>query len=141
MPGWRMGRSRCGSALMPYALPLHPDALREWRTLTAGIREQFKSQLAERLIGPRIPASKLRGSSHRTKIKIRSAGLRLVYEEPKRNAACRQADQRRSPCPMADSKPSGTARPLNRIDRAQGTSGTCVAAGDDPRRQDASPRA
>lgn len=42
MPGWRMGRSRCGSALMPFELPFHPEALREWRTLSAGIREPFK---------------------------------------------------------------------------------------------------
>ena len=48
---------------MPYELAFHPEALREWRTLSAGIREQFKKKLAERLIEPRIPASKLRGSS------------------------------------------------------------------------------
>jgi hypothetical protein len=50
---------------MPYELAFHPEALREWRTLSAGIREQFKMKLAERLIEPRIPASKLRGSTHR----------------------------------------------------------------------------
>jgi mRNA interferase RelE/StbE len=49
---------------MPHELALPPDALREWRTLSTGIREQFKKKLAERLIEPRIPASKLRGSSH-----------------------------------------------------------------------------
>ena len=41
----------------------------EWRQLTSGIREQFKKKLAERLVEPRIPASTLRGSSDRTKIK------------------------------------------------------------------------
>ena len=65
---------------MPYELAFHPEALREWWTLSAGIREQFKKKLAERLIEPRIPASKLRGSSHRFKIKLRAAGFRLVYE-------------------------------------------------------------
>jgi mRNA interferase RelE/StbE len=65
---------------MPFELAFHPEALREWQQLTAGIREQFKNKLAERLIEPRIPASKLRGSSHRYKIKLRAAGLRLVYE-------------------------------------------------------------
>jgi mRNA interferase RelE/StbE len=65
---------------MPYELAFHPEALREWRTLSAGIREQFKKKLGERLIEPRIPASKLRGSSHRTKIKLLAAGFRLVYE-------------------------------------------------------------
>jgi mRNA interferase RelE/StbE len=93
---------------MPYELAFHPKALQEWRTLTAGIREQFKKKLAERLIEPRIPASKLRGSSNRYKIKLRAAGFRLVYEvrdrdvlvlvvavgKRERNAVYGQADQR-----------------------------------------------
>ena len=93
---------------MPYELAFLPEALREWRTLTAGIREQFKKKLAERLIEPRIPASKLWGSGHRYKIKLRAAGFRLVYEvqdldvlvlvvavgKRERNAVYRQADQR-----------------------------------------------
>jgi len=93
---------------MPFELAFHPEALREWQQLTAGIREQFKNKLAERLIEPRIPASKLRGSSHRYKIKLRAAGLRLVYEvrdhevlvlvvavgKRERSAVYRQADQR-----------------------------------------------
>ncbi|WP_255013126.1 type II toxin-antitoxin system RelE/ParE family toxin [Cyanobium sp. BA20m-p-22] len=48
--------------------------------MSAGIREQFKKKLAERLIEPRIPACKLRGSSYRYKLKLRAAGFRLVYE-------------------------------------------------------------
>ncbi|NQW40082.1 MAG: type II toxin-antitoxin system RelE/ParE family toxin [Cyanobacteria bacterium] len=44
------------------------------------MREQFKKKLAERLIEPRIPASKLPGSSHRYKIKLRATGFLLVYE-------------------------------------------------------------
>ncbi|MCP9857923.1 MULTISPECIES: type II toxin-antitoxin system RelE/ParE family toxin [unclassified Cyanobium] len=93
---------------MPCELAFHPEALREWQTLTAGIREQFMNKLAERLIEPRIPASKLRGSSHRYKIKLRAAGFRLVYDvrdrdvlvlvvavgKRKRKAGYRQADQR-----------------------------------------------
>jgi mRNA interferase RelE/StbE len=93
---------------MPFELAFHPEALREWQQLTAGIREQFKNKLAERLIEPRIPASKLRGSSNRYKIKLRAAGFRLVYEvrdhevlvlvvavgKRERNAVYRQADQR-----------------------------------------------
>ena len=52
MPGWRMGRSRCRSALVPFDLAFHPQALR----------------------------SKLRGSSNRYKIKLRAAGFRLIDE-------------------------------------------------------------
>ena len=40
---------------MPFELAFHPEALREWRKLTPGIREQFKN-------------------------KLRAAGYRLVYE-------------------------------------------------------------
>jgi mRNA interferase RelE/StbE len=65
---------------MPFELAFHPEALREWRKLGPGIREQFKNKLAERLTEPRIPASQLRGSSNRTKITLRAAGYRLVYE-------------------------------------------------------------
>ena len=93
---------------MPFELAFHPEALREWQQLTAGIREQFKNNLAERLIEPRIPASKLRGSSNRYKIQLRAAGFRLVYEvqdhvvlvlvvavgKRERSAVYRQADQR-----------------------------------------------
>ena len=93
---------------MPFELAFHPEALREWRKLTPGIREQFKNKLAERLHEPRIPVSKLRGSFNRTKIKLRAAGFRLVYEvrerellvlvvavgKRERNAVYRQADQR-----------------------------------------------
>jgi mRNA interferase RelE/StbE len=93
---------------MPFELAFHPEALREWQKLTKGIREQFKNKLAERLIEPRIPASKLRGSTNRYKIKLRAAGFRLVHEvrehevlvlvvavgKRERNAVYRQADQR-----------------------------------------------
>jgi len=93
---------------MTFELAFHPEALREWRTLSAGIREQFKKKLAERLIEPRIPASKLQGCRDRYKIKLRAAGFRLFYElrdhellvlvvavgKRERNTVYRQADQR-----------------------------------------------
>jgi len=80
MPGWRMGRNRCRSALMPFDLAFHPQALR----------------------------SKLRGSTNRYKIKLRAAGFRLIYEvrdqqvlvlvlavgKRDRNAAYHHADRR-----------------------------------------------
>ena len=33
---------------MPYELAFHPEALREWWTLIAGIREQFKKKFEEK---------------------------------------------------------------------------------------------
>jgi mRNA interferase RelE/StbE len=65
---------------MTYELHFHPDALDEWGRLDKPIREQLKKKLAERLIEPRVPASQLAGRPGRYKIKLRTAGIRLVYE-------------------------------------------------------------
>jgi mRNA interferase RelE/StbE len=65
---------------MSYELAFLDDALREWRKLDAVTREQFKAKLAERLANPKIPSARLHGAKERYKIKLRSAGFRLVYE-------------------------------------------------------------
>lgn len=44
------------------------------------MREQFKKKLAEGLLNPHVPASKLSGQTNRYKIKLRSVGYRLVYD-------------------------------------------------------------
>lgn len=65
---------------MSYSLRFLPSAKREWDKLGATVREQFKSKLAERLIEPEVPADRLHGRLNFYKIKLRSAGYRLVYE-------------------------------------------------------------
>jgi mRNA interferase RelE/StbE len=45
----------------------------------ATLRDQFKKKLKERLSPPRIQADALRGMPDHYKIKLRSAGYRLVY--------------------------------------------------------------
>ena len=65
---------------MTYELGFLESALKEWRKLDAQTRDQFKKKLAERLIDPRVPASRLSGAKDRYKIKLRSIGYRLVYE-------------------------------------------------------------
>ena len=65
---------------MTYELQFHPTALAEWARLDKPLREQFKKKLAERLQTPHIPAARLSGGRDRYKIKLRSAGYRLVYE-------------------------------------------------------------
>ena len=65
---------------MIYELNFHPDALAEWRKLDATVSEQFKKKLVERLQHPHVPAARLSGQKNRYKIKLRSAGYRLVYE-------------------------------------------------------------
>ncbi|WP_243438633.1 type II toxin-antitoxin system RelE family toxin [Fundidesulfovibrio soli] len=64
---------------MAYKLRFHELALKEWNKLDATLREQFKKKLRERLENPRVPASALRGMPDCYKIKLRTAGYRLVY--------------------------------------------------------------
>jgi mRNA interferase RelE/StbE len=65
---------------MSYELGFHPDALEEWGKLDKPVRDQFKKKLGERLLNPRVPASRLSGQKDRFKIKLRNIGYRLVYE-------------------------------------------------------------
>ena len=65
---------------MSFELGFLEAALKEWGKLDGSTKEMFKAKLAERLITPRIPAAKLSGHPDRYKIKLRSAGYRLVYE-------------------------------------------------------------
>ena len=65
---------------MTYELAFLDAALKEWRKLNETIRQQLKSKLAERLHAPHVPSARLSGSANRYKIKLRSAGYRLVYE-------------------------------------------------------------
>ncbi|UIY28460.1 type II toxin-antitoxin system RelE/ParE family toxin [Neorhizobium galegae] len=64
---------------MTFRLEFLPSARKEWDKLGATLREQFKKKLAERLSHPRVTADTLRGMSDHYKIKLRSAGYRLVY--------------------------------------------------------------
>jgi mRNA interferase RelE/StbE len=66
---------------MPYKIKFLPSALKEWKKLAPPIQKQFKKKLKERLLSPRNQASQLRGFKDVFKIKLRSVGYRLVYEE------------------------------------------------------------
>ena len=65
---------------MSYKLKFLEDALKEWNKLDSTIKEQFKKKLKERMEEPEIPSAKLSGAKDRYKIKLSSAGYRLVYE-------------------------------------------------------------
>jgi mRNA interferase RelE/StbE len=65
---------------MTYKLSFKEAALAEWRKLAATVQAQFKKKLAERLENPHVPAARLHGATNRYKIKLASAGYRLVYE-------------------------------------------------------------
>jgi mRNA interferase RelE/StbE len=66
--------------LQIFELGFLDEALKEWRKLDNTISKQFKEKLEERLAQPHVPAAKLSGDKNRYKIKLRSAGYRLVYE-------------------------------------------------------------
>ena len=65
---------------MSYKLKFLPSALKEWNKIGSTIREQLKKKLKERLDDPVVPADRLTGFNNHYKIKLRSAGYRLVYE-------------------------------------------------------------
>jgi mRNA interferase RelE/StbE len=65
---------------MSFELAFLEEALKEWKKLDSGMRQQFKSKLAERLQNPRVASAQLGGHKDRYKIKLRSIGYRLVYE-------------------------------------------------------------
>lgn len=65
---------------MSYSLTFTESALKEWHMLTTPVRQQFKKKLAERLEHPCVPKARLRHLPDCYKIKLRSAGFRMVYE-------------------------------------------------------------
>jgi mRNA interferase RelE/StbE len=65
---------------MSYSLEFKESALKEWHKLDNSIREQFKKRLAELLEAPRVESARLSGMLDCYKIKLRSAGFRLVYQ-------------------------------------------------------------
>lgn len=69
---------------MSYKLLFLPSALKEWKKLGSTIQEQFKKKLRDRIKNPEVPVDRLTGQKNYYKIKLRSAGYRLVYEVEKK---------------------------------------------------------
>jgi len=65
---------------MTYKLKFLPAAKKEWSKLAPPIQSQFKKKLKERLENPHVSSAKLRDYESVYKIKLRTAGYRLVYE-------------------------------------------------------------
>jgi len=64
---------------MTYNLKFHPDALKEWNSLSATDKSYFKKKLKQRLENPHIPGSRLSGGHNLYKIKRMRPPLRLTY--------------------------------------------------------------
>ena len=65
---------------MTYKLAFLPIALKEFKQLDNGVREQFKRKLFDLLENPNIPSNSLSGFQNHYKIKLKASGYRLVYE-------------------------------------------------------------
>lgn len=65
---------------MTYEIEFYEDAFDEWHRLDASVRDKFKKKLAKLVEDPHRPANRLRGLEGCYKIKLRSAGVRLVYK-------------------------------------------------------------
>lgn len=65
---------------MSYKLEFEELALKEFKKLGAPVREQFIKKLKDVLQNPHLPANRLHGVTDCYKIKLRSAGYRLVYQ-------------------------------------------------------------
>jgi len=66
--------------LKTYELEFVASALKEWNKLGPNVRDQFRKKLGERLRNPHVPAARLSNLPDCYKIKLRSAGYRLVYQ-------------------------------------------------------------
>ena len=65
---------------MTYSLRFKEEAKKEWDRLDPVIREHFAKKLRQRRENPRADSARLSGMQDCYKIKLRSAGYRLVYE-------------------------------------------------------------
>lgn len=65
---------------MAHELKFHPKAERELADLDGVLADQILDKLAERLENPKVQADKLRRLKDCYKIKLKAAGIRLVYQ-------------------------------------------------------------
>ena len=65
---------------MTYEIEFYEDAFEEWHRLDTSVRNQFKKKLAKLVDDPHRPANRLRGLEGCYKIKLRTAGVCLVYK-------------------------------------------------------------
>lgn len=62
-----------------YNLEFLPSARKEWDKIGSTVQKQFIKKLRERLDNPHITSARLRDMPDCYKIKLRTAGYRLVY--------------------------------------------------------------
>ncbi len=62
-----------------YTLEFVAKARKQWRGLDHAIKSQLQRKLAERLETPHVPSARVRDVRNGYKIKLRKAGIRLIY--------------------------------------------------------------
>ena len=62
-----------------YSLEFLPSARKEWDKIGSTVQKQFVKKLRERLDNPHVASARLRDMPDCYKIKLRTAGYRLVY--------------------------------------------------------------
>ena len=65
---------------MIYKLQFVPSALKEWHKSDNTLKQKLKRKLKQRLDNPHVPKDRLSAHTSLYKIKLRTAGYRLVYE-------------------------------------------------------------
>jgi mRNA interferase RelE/StbE len=65
--------------LTTYSLEFLPSARKEWDKIGSTVQKQFVKKLRERLDNPHVASARLRDMPDCYKIKLRTAGYRLVY--------------------------------------------------------------
>jgi mRNA interferase RelE/StbE len=63
-----------------YRVVFRPKAQKQFERLAAALRQQLARKLVERSANPRVPGDALHGMKDCYKIKLRSAGVRLIYK-------------------------------------------------------------
>ncbi|WP_225206368.1 type II toxin-antitoxin system RelE family toxin [Novosphingobium huizhouense] len=65
---------------MTYSIEIASEALKEWAKLDASVKRQAVRKLETLLENPRVPSAALRDMPDCYKIKLRSAGFRIIYK-------------------------------------------------------------
>lgn len=65
---------------MTFSIEILPAARREWKKLDPDIKLQATRKLETLLENPRVEATRLRGMPDCYKLKLRSAGYRIIYQ-------------------------------------------------------------
>jgi mRNA interferase RelE/StbE len=65
---------------MIYSIEIHPSAQKEWKKLDADLKRQVVRKLEKLRVQPHVRSARLADMPDCYKIKLRSAGYRIIYQ-------------------------------------------------------------